>query len=45
LSIGGDSLRAGQVASRLSTRFGKPISLGDLLLASTVAMIATVVDP
>jgi len=45
LSIGGDSLRAGQVASRLSRRFGKPISLADLLLASTVAEIATLVEP
>ena len=45
LSIGGDSLRAGQVASRLSRRFGKPISLGDLLLASTVAGIAALVEP
>jgi acyl carrier protein len=45
LSIGGDSLRAGQVASRLSGHFGKPISLADLLVASTVAGIATLVEP
>jgi len=45
LSLGGDSLRAGQVASRLSKRFGKQISLGDLLNASTVAKIATLVEP
>jgi len=44
LSIGGDSLRAGQVASRLSKRYGKQISLGDLLNASTVANIATLVE-
>jgi acyl carrier protein len=45
LSLGGDSLRAGQVASRLSKRFGKQISLGDLLGASTVAKIATLMEP
>jgi acyl carrier protein len=44
LSVGGDSLRAGQVASRLSKRFGKQISLGDLLRASTVAKIAALVE-
>jgi acyl carrier protein len=37
-------LRAGQVASRLSKRYGKQISLGDLLSASTVAKIATLVE-
>lgn len=44
LSIGGDSLRAGQVASRLSKRFGKQISLADLLNASTVARVAALVE-
>ena len=45
LSIGGDSLRAGQVASRISKRFGTSISLADLLRASTVAEIAQLVEP
>jgi amino acid adenylation domain-containing protein len=45
LSLGGDSLRAGQVASRLGKRFGKQVSLGDLLSASTVAKIAALVEP
>jgi acyl carrier protein len=44
LSMGADSLMAGQVASRLSKRFGKRISLGDLMRASTVARIAALVE-
>lgn len=44
LSMGADSLMAGQVASRLSKHFGKRISLGDLLRASTVARIAALVE-
>jgi hypothetical protein len=44
LSIGGDSLRAGQVASRLGKTLRQADFLGDLLNASTVAKIATLVE-
>ena len=43
LSVGGDSLKAAQVASRLSRVLGVDVAVGDLLDASTVEGIAALV--
>ena len=42
-SIGGDSLRATQVVARLGSALDRPISIGDILQASTVAEVAAVI--
>lgn len=43
LMVGGDSLRAAQISSRLSAAVGVEVPLGELLEASTIAGIATLV--
>jgi aryl carrier-like protein len=43
LMVGGDSLRAAQIASRLSAAVGVEVQLWELLEASTIAGVATLV--
>ena len=44
LMIGGDSLRAAQIASRLSTALDLDVALWELLEASTIARLAEIID-